>query len=45
MVTTGNICSIDRDLELAAATYQEGKSRAAAALESWDLQMHSILSP
>lgn len=53
MVTTGSICSIDRDLELAAAAYQEGRNSAAAAFksfeelsrafQSWDL--HSLLVP
>lgn len=44
MITAGTICCYDRDFELAAATYQGGRSSATAPLNSWDL-LHRTLSP
>lgn len=44
MITAGTICCYDRDFELAAATYQGGRSSATAPLNSWD-PLHRILSP
>ena len=44
MITAGTICCYDRDFELAAATYQGGRSSATAPLNSWD-PLHRIISP